>query len=136
MNTVPNDVSPKTRTLELVRQVPAPPEAVWEALTQPEGLRQWFPLDARVEPGKGGSIWLSWGPGCEGEAPIHRWDPPHHFGWTESYGEDDAGRPIEIMVELHVEGREGVTAKTQMSAVEPQRPWASSAQRPKPPCLP
>ena len=109
MTTVPNEVTPKTRTLELVREVPAPPEAVWEALTEPEGLRQWFPLDARVEPGKGGSIWLSWGPGCEGEAPIHRWDPPHHFGWTESYGEDDAGRPIEITVDLHVEGREGVT---------------------------
>ena len=109
MNDRPSEVTPETRTLRLEREVPAPPEAVWEALTDPEGLRQWFALDARVEPGEGGSIWLSWGPGCEGEAPIHHWHPPRRLGWTESYGEDDAGRPIEIAVDLHVEGREGVT---------------------------
>ena len=99
----------KTRSLVLEREVSAPAEAVWQALTTPDGLRRWFPLDARVEPGEGGSIWLSWGPGCEGEAPIHIWDPPTRFGWTESYGDDESGRPIKVAVDFHVEGREGTT---------------------------
>ena len=99
----------QTRSLVLEREVSAPPETVWQALTTADGLRQWFPLDARVEPGEGGSIWLSWGPGCDGEAPIHIWDPPSHFGWTESYGEDESGRPIKVAVDFHLEGRDGTT---------------------------
>lgn len=98
-----------TRSITLERQVDAPPEEVWEALTTGEGLCQWFPLDARVEPGVGGSVWLSWGPGSEGEAPISIWDPPGRFGWTESYGEDAEGRPIKVQVDFHVEGRDGTT---------------------------
>ena len=45
-------------------------DAVWRALTEADELRRWFPVDARVSPGVGGSIWLSWGDGAEGEAPI------------------------------------------------------------------
>jgi len=99
----------QTRALVREQEIAAPPEAVWEALTTADGLRRWFPLDARVEPGEGGSVWLSWGPGCEGEAPIHIWDPPGRFGWTESYGEDASGRPIKVAVDFHIEGREGMT---------------------------
>ena len=99
----------KARSLVLEQEVSAPAEAVWQALTTPDGLRQWFPLDARVEPGEGGSVWLSWGPGSEGEAPIHIWDLPSRFGWTESYGEDESGRPIKVAVDFHIEGREGKT---------------------------
>lgn len=98
-----------TRTITIEKAVDAPPEEVWEALTTGEGLRQWFPLDARVEPGVGGSVWLSWGPGSEGEAPISLWEPPGRFGWIESYGEDAEGRPIKVAVDFHVEGREGTT---------------------------
>ena len=48
-------------------------------------------------------------PGAAGEAPIHAWAPPGHLGWTEAYGEDEAGRPIEVAVDFYVEGREGTT---------------------------
>lgn len=99
----------ETRTITIEREIAVPPEEVWEALTTGEGLRQWFPLDARVEPGLGGSVWLSWGPGSEGEAPITLWEPPGRFQWTESYGDDDQGRPIKVAVDFHVEGREGTT---------------------------
>ena len=98
-----------TRSLVFEREIAAPPEDVWRALTTPEGLRQWFPLDARVTPEASGSIWLSWGPGCEGEAPIHIWEPNRRFGWTESYGEDDSGKPIKVAVDFYLEGREGQT---------------------------
>ena len=57
----------------------------------------------------GGRIWLSWGPGCEGEAPIHIWEPPRRFGWTENYGTDEAGKAIEVAVDFHVEAKAGTT---------------------------
>lgn len=102
--------APETRSIVIEKDLPATtPEEVWEALTTSEGLRRWFPLDARVRSGEGGTVWLSWGPGCEGEAPIHVWDPPHRFGWTEAHGEDEVGRPIRVAVDFHVEGREGST---------------------------
>jgi uncharacterized protein YndB with AHSA1/START domain len=104
-----DDETPRTREIVIEREVDAPPEVVFETLTNPEELRRWFPLDARVDPGEGGKIWLSWGPGVDGEAPIHIWDPPARFGWTESYGDDADGRPIRVAVDFHVEGRDGVT---------------------------
>lgn len=92
------------RAVDLEQTVEASPDEVWEALTTGPGLKRWFPLDARVQPGEEGSVWLSWGPGSEGEAPIHIWEPPTRFGWTESHGEDDEGRPIRIAVDFYVEG--------------------------------
>ena len=53
----------------------APVEAVWKALTDPNELAKWFALSARVTPGRGGKIFLSWGPDCEGEAEIIAWEP-------------------------------------------------------------
>lgn len=99
----------ETRSIEIERQVDASPDDVWKALTTSEGLKRWFPLDARVEPGAEGSVWLSWGPGCEGEAPVHIWDEPRRFGWTESYGNDAEGRPVQVAVDFHIEGRDGGT---------------------------
>src|SRR5712691_11384894 len=34
----------------------APVKEVWKAVTEPEELKRWFPLEARVVPGKGGKI--------------------------------------------------------------------------------
>jgi uncharacterized protein YndB with AHSA1/START domain len=99
----------ETRSIEMKRTVTATPQDVWETLTTAEGLRRWFPLDAKVEPGVEGRVWLSWGPGCEGEAPIHIWEPGRRFGWTEDYGEDESGRPIRVAVDFHIEGRDGST---------------------------
>jgi uncharacterized protein YndB with AHSA1/START domain len=77
--------------------VDAPADAVWRAITEADELTQWFPAEARVTPGVGGSIWLSWGPGTEGEAPITAWDPGHRLQWTESRG------PVKLAVDFHLE---------------------------------
>lgn len=104
-----DDTRDDTRAIEVETEIHAPPEEVWKILTTSDGLKQWFPLDATVEPRVGGTVWLSWGPGCEGKAPIHIWEPPRRMGWTESYGEDESGKPIKVTVDFHVEGRDGVT---------------------------
>jgi uncharacterized protein YndB with AHSA1/START domain len=83
--------------------IQAPVDVVWKALTDARELTQWFPLNARVTPGVGGSIWISWGDGAEGEAPITAWEPNRHFQWTESRG------PVKIAIDFHLETRGGAT---------------------------
>ena len=63
-----------TRTIEKELEIDAPIEAVWKALTDAEELTNWFPLEARVKPGVGGSIWRleSW----EFEVGSRRRAPP------------------------------------------------------------
>jgi uncharacterized protein YndB with AHSA1/START domain len=63
------------RRVEAAIDIDAPVEAVWKALTDAEELSRWFPIRARVAPGVGGSIWISWGPPYEGTSSIEIWEP-------------------------------------------------------------
>lgn len=69
----------ETRSAEGEIEIDAPAEVVWRALTEARELERWFPLEARVEPGEGGTIWLSWRNEYEGEQEILAWDPPRHL---------------------------------------------------------
>jgi len=89
----------KKMRLEREIAIDAPVEAVWKALTDPEELTRWFPLAARVTPGEGGKLFLSWGPGCEGEAEIIAWEPNKKFACKE---------PIAV-IEWTLEARGGKT---------------------------
>ena len=53
----------KERRLEKEIEIAVPIEEVWKALTDANELARWFPLEARVTPGLGGNIFVSWGPG-------------------------------------------------------------------------
>lgn len=67
--------SPGGRRLDMSIDIEAPAEAVWQALTDPGELTRWFPLQAKVNPGAGGTIWVSWGPPHEGAWRIDIWEP-------------------------------------------------------------
>jgi uncharacterized protein YndB with AHSA1/START domain len=58
------------RTIEKKVEVGASVDAVWKAWTHADDLTRWFPLEARVEPSRGGKIFLSLGPECDGTALI------------------------------------------------------------------
>lgn len=75
---------PPTFTFEL--PINAKPAQVWNAISDGDALQRWFPIAARIKPGVGGSIFLSWGPTCEGEAPITIWEPGKCLGWKEQHG--------------------------------------------------
>jgi uncharacterized protein YndB with AHSA1/START domain len=64
---------PRKQEFEL--EIDATPEAVWDAITTGEGLRSWFAEEARVTPGVGGSVWVSWGGDEAGESAIEVWEP-------------------------------------------------------------
>jgi uncharacterized protein YndB with AHSA1/START domain len=93
-----------TRSIDIEITIDAPVEAVWEALSKGDQIAQWFAPNARVEPGVGGSIWLSWGAGAEGTGRIEVWEPNRRLVWSE-----DHGGPTQIMVDFEIEGSGGST---------------------------
>ena len=91
-----------TRSIDLEVELEAAPDVVWSALTDAQELQNWFPLEARVNPGEGGSIFISWGPGVEGEGQIDVWEPGRHLSVVERSGEDEEGRPVRVAVDYHI----------------------------------
>ncbi len=117
----------QSRTIALEIEFDASIEDVWKALTEADQLKSWFPYDARVKPGKGGSIWLSWGPDCEGEAPITIWDPPKHLQFTEHrgpFGAEDSIAPVDITTDYHLKSAGGKTVLRLVQAgLGPEKEW-------------
>lgn len=58
---LPHPAKGRERSLGYEVTISAPVEAVWKALTDAMELARWFPLEASVRPGVGGSVRLSWG---------------------------------------------------------------------------
>lgn len=86
-------------------EIAASPERVWRALTEGAELERWFPLEARVEPGEGGSVFMSWKNEYAGESEILAWEPPERlsisWGWSEE-------GPVQV-TEYRIETRGGRT---------------------------
>jgi uncharacterized protein YndB with AHSA1/START domain len=62
-------------------EVDAPPERIWQLLTEPTELPRWWPDAAELEPRVGGRVVLSFGPGdVSGE--VTTWEPPSALGFT------------------------------------------------------
>lgn len=68
-----NETAGKERVIETTLEIAAPVEAVWKAITDARELERWFPLQARVTPGVGGEVFMSWGPPWEGGSRIDVW---------------------------------------------------------------
>jgi len=98
--------SKPARTVEISIEIDAPLEAVWKALSEAEELTRWFPLEARVTPGAGGSVWLSWGAPWEGEAKIEVWEPYRHLRTVEPPPQPDS---IPVVVDYYLEAHGGKT---------------------------
>ncbi|MGH7468009.1 MAG: SRPBCC family protein [Longimicrobiales bacterium] len=81
---------PETRSAEGQIAIDATPDRVWQALTDARELERWFPLDARVEPGEGGSIWMSWRNEFAASMRIEVWDPPYHLRTAWSFNEGES----------------------------------------------
>jgi uncharacterized protein YndB with AHSA1/START domain len=78
-----DETSDATRTFEMTIDIAASPEDVWRALTEAGELVRWFPLEAHVTPGEGGTMRWSWGEGWSGEARIEAWEPAHRLRLVE-----------------------------------------------------
>ena len=102
-----------TRTITKEVLIDAPVEAVWAALTTSEGLKRWFPIDARVEAREGAPVFVSWGPHCEGTGRVTGVVPHKLFRWVEP-APPAPGQPFNpgdmpIAIEWTLETRGGKT---------------------------
>lgn len=137
---------PATRPpLEKTVHIEASIETVWKAISEGKEMARWFPLDARITPGRGsgaagasaadasaadpnapgadapdpGKIWLSFGPGMEGEAPLAAFEVNRRLGWVEDHG---GGR--RMSVDFHLEPTEGGTVvRLVQSGFGPEASW-------------
>ena len=73
-----------SRKMEKIIEIAVDPEKVWKALTDPKELTRWFPIEARVEPGAGGSILYSWGPEAGSPNRIEVWEPARRLLLSET----------------------------------------------------
>jgi len=95
-----------TRKIEKSVRIRADAEAVWKALTDGEEIARWFAPEARVKPGAGGSIFVSWGPDMAVEERIVLWEPPRHL--RHAFGiHAPSGMPL--YVDYVIEGEGGET---------------------------
>lgn len=99
------------RKVETGIEIQAPAEAVWKALTEAEELQNWFPFEAKVEPGEGGSIWLGWDEIATWDSTIEVWEPERHLRTTYAFprAADEKERPPRLAVDYYLEGRGGGT---------------------------
>lgn len=95
-----SDEKPIEVTAEI--SLDADADTVWRALTEGEEISRWFSPDARVRPGVGGAVWLSWGEGAEWEAPIEIWEPGRHLRTADP-------APSKLAVDYFIESRGGET---------------------------
>jgi uncharacterized protein YndB with AHSA1/START domain len=101
---------PGGRSIEMEVTIDAPAEAVWDALSTGVGMERWFAPSARVKPGKGGSVFVSWGGGVEGEGRIEVWEPNRRIAWSEPAGSGQ----VRFMVDFELEARAGGTTKLRL----------------------
>lgn len=108
----------RSRSIEKEIHILAPVEAVWHALTDAEELTRWFPLEARVTPGEGGTVWMSWKNEYQFQTPIAAWKPNAHLRLiymepTSAAKPGEPGIPFEVpyrvALDYHLEGRVGET---------------------------
>ena len=107
------------RAFRSVLELDAPPDEVWAALTKAEEIVRWFSTEARVTPGRGGSMVWSWGYGENWETRIDGWEPGRLLRLVQEDARpyDTQGRqlpagevePARIAMEFTLESSEGKT---------------------------
>ena len=101
-------------------EVDATPDQVWRALTDASELIRWFPLEARVEPGEGGSVFMSWKNEFAGESAILAWEPARRL--VISWGWDEEGDQPPQLTEYRIETEAGRTVVDVVTSGFPDDP--------------
>jgi uncharacterized protein YndB with AHSA1/START domain len=108
-----------TRAFRMALDIDAPADIVWRALTDADELVRWFPVEASVTPGAGGTMVWSWGLGWDWETRIDAWEPGRLLRLVQEDARpyDSQGRmlppgevePARIAIEFTLETFEGKT---------------------------
>ena len=97
--------------MEITREVvfPASPDEVWEALTEPERLEEWFANDVELDPREGGEGVFRWDNGEERHATVRIAEPGEKLvlDW-----DDEDGGEVEFTLEEVDDGTRLVVRET------------------------
>jgi len=106
------------RAVEIERDIvfPASPAEVWEALTKPERLEEWFASEVSLDARPGGEGVFRWGDGDERRAVVRELEPEERLvlDW-----EDDG----QVVLEL-----EEVDGGTRLHVVETSPEWSTALE--------
>ena len=104
--------------MEIERDIvfPASPAEVWEALTEPERLEEWFASEVSLDARPGGEGVFRWGDGDERRAVVRELEPEERLvlDW-----EDDG----QVILEL-----EEVDGGTRLHVVETSPDWSTALE--------
>jgi uncharacterized protein YndB with AHSA1/START domain len=104
--------------VEIERDIvfPASPSEVWEALTEPERLEEWFASEVELDARPGGEGVFRWGDGDERRAVVREIEPEERLvlDW-----EDDG----QVVLEL-----EEVDGGTRLHVVETSPEWSTALE--------
>jgi uncharacterized protein YndB with AHSA1/START domain len=104
--------------VEIERDIvfPASPAEVWEALTEPERLEEWFASEVSLDARPGGEGVFRWGDGDERRAVVREIEPEERLvlDW-----EDDG----QVVLEL-----EEVDGGTRLHVVETSPEWSTALE--------
>ena len=104
--------------MQIEREIvfPASPEEVWEALTNPERLEEWFATEVELDAQPGGEGIFRWGDGDERRAVVRELEPEERLvlDW------DDEGS---VILEL-----EEVEEGTLLHVVETSPDWSTALE--------
>jgi uncharacterized protein YndB with AHSA1/START domain len=89
----------KPRMIDTTVEIAAPLRSVWRAISEARELERWFPLQARVTPGEGGEVFVSWGPPWEGASHIDGWEENRRLR-TRGFLEHGDASVIEYTLEV------------------------------------
>jgi uncharacterized protein YndB with AHSA1/START domain len=110
--------SERRETVQIEREIvfPASPAEVWEALTEPERLEEWFATEVELDAQPGGEGVFRWGDGDERRAVVREADPEERLvlDW-----EDDG----QVVLEL-----EEVDGGTRVRVVERSPEWSTALE--------
>ncbi len=95
------------RTLEMHVDVEAPIEAAWKALTEAEGLANWFSPIAKVSrPGLNSEVTVAWSEEMSSTARVGAWEPNRRVQWIN---EGMMGPGTTLAMDFHLEAAGGKT---------------------------
>jgi uncharacterized protein YndB with AHSA1/START domain len=108
-----------TRAFDITIEIAAPPDAVWHALTTADELVNWFPTQATITPGKGGTWMISWDGNWPWNTEIEIWEPGRHLRLfdrnarpydVEGRAVNESVAPLPIAIDWYLEGKGGTTS--------------------------
>jgi uncharacterized protein YndB with AHSA1/START domain len=113
MTAAPKDQT--DRSFSMTLDINATPEDVWHALTDAGELVRWFPLQARVTPGPGGTMFWGWNGQWAWESEIDAWEPGKRVRLVENRpafditGQPMPGEARQLAMEFTLETHAGRT---------------------------